>query len=480
MSGSSERESAGLSKFQAALAIADWDQILEWGKDDKFLLEHYSCLNAYIKAAHELSDLSAVAKAADLSILPKWKKPQRYLFARTFADVERYEEAWAIVQSTRDPDDPSFVKHARRIAANSHSKKLRHEIRREIRDFMGAGSDIKPTASTITFPAPTSQPRELGQAVARLGSRTVPRHLAAFELAVDGVRASAKNPQRPLLDEYRDVFVDRTGQIWREDGSILKTMGKPIATSRREDVPNFAEAFSSIKETRGIYHWLVDRVSNFAWMLHDGGRMMDILLSDRSSEFEAHTLDLLDLHEKVSPVGDAAFVERLIVPRVKFEGLMYWDQVSIVFNRLKEFSCDMVEQSSATPAERIYISRSDAKRRPLANERDIEAALKADGYEIVSFTGMPLWKQFFMASSAREIVAPHGAGLAHLIMCEPGTKVTEIIPVSDGTHKLRFNYARLSLVRGHDYQAWLEPQIGEGDSWSVDTGAFLEFLRAKG
>ena len=97
MSSSSERESAGLSKFQAALAIADWEQILEWGKDDKFLLEHYNCLNAYIKAAHELSDLPAVAKAADLSILAKWKKPQRYLFARTFADVERYEEAWAII-----------------------------------------------------------------------------------------------------------------------------------------------------------------------------------------------------------------------------------------------------------------------------------------------------------------------------------------------------------------------------------------------
>jgi capsular polysaccharide biosynthesis protein len=214
-------------------------------------------------------------------------------------------------------------------------------------------------------------------------------------------------------------------------------------------------------------------------MLDDSSNAMEILLSDKSSEFEAHTLDLLDLHEKVSTVGDAAFVERLVVPRVKFEGLMYWDQVSIVFDRLKEFSDEMADQFSASPADRIYISRSDAKRRPMSNEKEIEAELARDGYEIVSFTGMPLWKQFFIASSAREIVAPHGAGLAHLIMCKPGTKVTEIVPVSDGTHKLRFNYARLSLVRGHDYRAWLEPQLGEGDSWSVDAGAFLEFLRQR-
>ncbi|GJE17487.1 hypothetical protein AIGOOFII_2202 [Methylobacterium marchantiae] len=296
---------------------------------------------------------------------------------------------------------------------------------------------------------------------------------------MESTRRGLSSPKRPALSEYENVFVDRHGQIWLEDGAIIKTTGKEIFQARKDDVQNFETAVYGIKETRGIYHWLVDRVSNFSWMLQDGCDAFPILLSDRASPFEAQTLSLVDLGWQSYAVGRAAFVKRLIIPRVGFGGLMYWEQISSIFDRLKAYAEEMAETHSVTPSERIYISRSDAKRRPLSNEKEIEARLVSDDYEIVSFTGMPLWQQFFMASSAREIVAPHGAGLSHLVMCNPGTKVTEIIPVSDGTHKLRFNYARLSLVRGHDYRAWLEPQIGEQDSWSVDTDAFFEFLHAR-
>lgn len=73
---------------------------------------------------------------------------------------------------------------------------------------------------------------------------------------------------------------------------------------------------------------------------------------------------------------------------------------------------------------------------------------------------MPLWQQVFVVSSAKRIVAPHGAGLAHLVFSEPGTHITEIVPVQDGTYFLRLNYARLSLVMGHRYRGWLEPHLG--------------------
>ncbi len=350
-------------------------------------------------------------------------------------------------------------------------------IRRTVAEAMKGGHAVVAAASDLSFPAPESQPGTFGTAVAALGSRTAPRHLAAFHHKMEQTRIALAAAKQPSLREINNVFVDRHGQIWREDGAIIKTSGTPIPPVRRGEVPNVDVAFFGIKATRGIYHWLVDRVSSYAWMRDDDPRGPLILLSDQAPAFETETLDLLGLSERVSRVGEATFVERLIVPRVGFAGLMYWDRVAPVFNRLTRLSRTIARSHALEGHERIYISRSDAKRRPLSNEKEIEAALARDGYEIVSFTGMPLWRQFFLASSAREIVAPHGAGLSHIILCTPGTKVTEILPIKDGTYSLRFNYGRLSLARGHEYRAWLEPQIGDEDSWTVDADAFLDHLR---
>ncbi len=39
------------------------------------------------------------------------------------------------------------------------------------------------------------------------------------------------------LQEYRDVFVDGFGQIWTENGAILRTYGEPIPKVTKADVP---------------------------------------------------------------------------------------------------------------------------------------------------------------------------------------------------------------------------------------------------
>ncbi|WP_081631226.1 glycosyltransferase family 61 protein [Methylobacterium sp. 77] len=471
---------ATLSDARRAVSSGSWQQILDWGKDDAFLLQSHHIVNAYVAAAYELSQVDALQRAADLALSPRWDRNHRYSFARAFVASERCDLAWRTIQANPDIySDPAFVKQARRVIAYSHDEVLRDEIKRAIVVAMKGGSEIKPTPSSLHFAFESSPAVALGSAVAKLSSRTSPRHLAAFDLAIQRTRDALLKAKRPVLREYSNVFVDRHGQIWREDGSIIKTTGKPIVNIGRNEVSNHHAAVFGIKETRGIYHWLVDRLASFAWMLQEDIGKMPILLSDKASHFEATTLSLVSLGDLVCSVGGPEYVERLIVPRVGFEGMMYWDQVSPIFQNIRNYALDMAVKAALSPAEKIYISRSDAKRRPMSNEKEIEVRLAAEGYQIISFTGMPLWQQFFIAFSAKEIVAPHGAGLSHLIMCASGTKVTEILPISDGTHKLRFNYARLSLLRGHQYSAWLEPQIGEEDSWSVDVDPFLEFLHTQ-
>ncbi|MHC1999548.1 glycosyltransferase family 61 protein [Methylobacterium sp. CM6241] len=471
---------ATLADARQATSHGKWQQILEWGGDDAFLLQSHHILNAYIAAAFDLSEENALRRAADIALSSRWDRTHRYSFARSFVASERCDLAWKTIQANPDlQTDPAFVKQARRIIAYTQDETLKNEIKAVIVSALKGGAEIKPTPSKFRFPNGKSDPALLGSAVAKLGSRTAPRHLAAFDLAMERTRATLSKAKKPVLREYKSVFVDRHGQIWREDGAIIKTTGKPIVAVKQGDVPNHYTAMFGIKETRGIYHWLVDRLAAFSWMVDRDDAVLPILLSDRASPFEAETLKLVGIGGLVCPIGGPEYVEKLIVPRVGFEGMMYWDQVSPIFDKIKQYVMERAEDASLVASERIYISRSDAKRRPMSNEKEIEALLAADDYEIVSFTGMPLWQQFFIALSATEIVAPHGAGLSHLIMCSPGTKVTEILPISDGTHKLRFNYARLSLLRGHNYRAWLEPQIGEDDSWSLDVKAFWEYLYGK-
>lgn len=471
---------ATLADAREAASQGRWQQLLEWGADDAFLLQSHHILNAYIAAGFELSQEGILKRAAEIALFSRWDRTHRYSFARSFVASERCDLAWRTIQANPALfEDPAFVKQARRVIAYSQDENLRAEIKAAIAVAMKGGAEIKPKRSDFRFPHEKSPASPLGKAAAKLGSRTAPRHLTAFDLAIERTRASLSKAKRPELREHKSVFVDRHGQIWREDGAIIKTTGKPIAAVKQADVPNHYVAVSGIKETRGIYHWLVDRLSCFSWMLQANIQLPPILLSATASSFEGETLELVGLGGLVCPVGHAEYVERLIVPRVGFEGMVYWDQVSPIFEIIKDFAQNMGATASLVPSERIYISRSDAKRRPMSNEKELEARLIAEDYEIVSFTGMPLWQQFFIAFSAREIVAPHGAGLSHLIMCDPGTKVTEILPISDGTHKLRFNYARLSLLRGHNYRAWLEPQLGEQDSWSVEIEPFLEYLRER-
>jgi len=82
---------------------------------------------------------------------------------------------------------------------------------------------------------------------------------------------------------------------------------------------------------------------------------------------------------------------------------------------------------------RLYLSRGDAVGRRVLNPAEFSAMLARRGFESVSLTGMTVAEQAKMFDAAAWIVAPHGAGLANLVFCRPGTTVLEIFPHSYGT-----------------------------------------------
>ena len=68
--------------------------------------------------------------------------------------------------------------------------------------------------------------------------------------------------------------------------------------------------------------------------------------------------------------------------------------------------------------------RPGARTRKLTNSEELLLALK--GYEAVALEKMSIREQMKTFAEATHVVAAHGAGLANLLWCQPGTKVVEI------------------------------------------------------
>lgn len=75
---------------------------------------------------------------------------------------------------------------------------------------------------------------------------------------------------------------------------------------------------------------------------------------------------------------------------------------------------------------RLYVNRRDTKLRRVLNEEQLESALAARGFVSISASDYDFQDKMDLYRSAEIVVAPHGAGLANIAFCAPGTQIVEI------------------------------------------------------
>src|SRR5262249_20339044 len=72
---------------------------------------------------------------------------------------------------------------------------------------------------------------------------------------------------------------------------------------------------------------------------------------------------------------------------------------------------------------RVFISRRDSVRRPIANEEEISRALESWGFETVVLRNLEIDDQVRLFASAGVVVAAHGAGLANVVFSTAPTVI---------------------------------------------------------
>jgi len=181
-------------------------------------------------------------------------------------------------------------------------------------------------------------------------------------------------------------------------------------------------------DTRNYYHFWADTMADL-WFLRrmlPASMMPDhYLVHFAGLPWQWEILNMCGVERRqVLPMPDHEFlkVETCIVPiRDKgSEALPPW--LASAIRNIAGW-----QSGRSLPTRRIYISRADAPRRRVINEKAVCVLLKEAGFQIYTLNGLSVRQQQSLFSSASVVFASHGAALTNLVWCQPETLVVDFL-----------------------------------------------------
>jgi hypothetical protein len=160
---------------------------------------------------------------------------------------------------------------------------------------------------------------------------------------------------------------------------------------------------------------------------------------------------------KILPIQNMHYkIKKLLVPPVgRRDG--YTLPGSIKFLRSNEIHPRSVKM--------VYISRSDATKRQIINESEVISFLGGRGFTPLVLSQYDWRDQVSVMKGADIVIGPHGAGLANIAYCQPGTKVIEI----STPEYINPCFFTLAAAAGLDYRLLIgDAQPGENISIEME------------
>lgn len=262
-----------------------------------------------------------------------------------------------------------------------------------------------------------------------------------------------------IISEFAHDFGSAgTGRHWLQDYGQIRP---PVRIAGRT-------AVVAVNLGAGYAHWLLEELPRWLALREIA---VDNVIAHTGARFIQEVLALAALPARVISVSRHAHFEcaTLVIP-----ALIAPDAGMIA--ALNAFA-----RAQSLPAsefgEKLYISREHAGRRRVRNEPALWAQLAARGFSKLHLETLSWREQVSAFSAAKCVVAPHGAGLANLVFCRPGTRIVEFFH----PHYVNRGYERLSRTAELDYRtacpadAGCDPKAGRLDI-EADIPALLETL----
>ncbi len=203
------------------------------------------------------------------------------------------------------------------------------------------------------------------------------------------------------------------------------------------------------------FHWLWQGVSRAALLGPVAGRIDHWITPPPDRGYVRETLAALGIApEKIVAAGPGVIrCERLWVPS---------QPMVAGFADARAWPAQFIQglfpaREAARGGRRLLVVRGAVSARQLINEQAVAEQLARHGFERLSMDGLSVAEQAGLFGAAEAVVAVHGAALANLIFCRPGTRIIELVPRNWPSPL----YARLSQSLGLRYHglAGAEPAL---------------------
>jgi glycosyltransferase involved in cell wall biosynthesis len=209
------------------------------------------------------------------------------------------------------------------------------------------------------------------------------------------------------------------------------------------------------------YHWLVEGLLPLDILSQAMGPDSNLKIAlPKSIDINA----LLDHRETLRAVG---FGERDVVEvaanLIKVREAIWVDSdlvQSMPAPYLKDFQQRIAARYAGLrgPRNRRLVVARKGPTRTIHNLEQVQSLLSKYDFETVYLEGMSMADQILLFQSAEFIIGPHGAGLANLLFCEPGTKVIEFMPFVEMRPFFWLISEKLDLVHGMQFCATVAGQ----------------------
>jgi capsular polysaccharide biosynthesis protein len=198
--------------------------------------------------------------------------------------------------------------------------------------------------------------------------------------------------------------------------------------------------------TGNYYHWLHDVLLKFYLVAEHLPANIQYIVPVHLLPYQVDSLHLLGISEQ---------------QWVRFDEREVWDLENLYYTAPTTWSGhDLPEADSwlrdqlmtdcgiaGGGHQRLYLSRRQAQSRRIVNEAEVEACLRAYGFETCVAEDLSLCAQIELFAQAQMVVSSHGAGLTNVLFADPGLTLIEIFEPS----YLHYVYWSLCEALGHRY-----------------------------
>ncbi len=206
-------------------------------------------------------------------------------------------------------------------------------------------------------------------------------------------------------------------------------------------------------QTHSYYHWLLDELPRY--LLPNLPDYDQVVFSRETSAYR-DAIKYLKLDQK--PIVFLEHIKHyqcdiLIVPSyVSTTG----QPSPYLVERLTQAVTPLIKDSASYP-EKIFISRQLAGLRRIVNEDALFQNLEPYGFTRVRLEDFPWQDQINLFYHAREIISPHGAGLANLVFCSQKPLVIELF----NANYMHWCFWQLATLVGANYCPFAFPRVNK-------------------